>query len=744
MTRTRTAGVSPASSFLASGHTPNPQGRRDACGTGLAFCLLPALSCLIIMFCCGVAAAETPFGWRVGPTAWSFNRFSFFEAVDKTAALGMGCIEAYEGQRVRSDSEVPFDANLSDEVIQQIRAKLNEAKVQLVSIYLQTIPADEAGCRRAFEFAKKLGVGVIVSEPPPESLDAIEKCCNEFAISLAIHNHPEGKSQYWNPEAVVKACKGRGPRIGACGDTGHWLRSGLKPVDCVRLLGDRLLTVHLKDLDKAAQDAHDVPWGQGVGELAPVLQAIEELRLRPALFGIEYEADWENNTAQIDACGKWFQQTAAGLAAAAGAEAPLFAGWASIDITPPKPVALVGQLSKRISTGVLDPLTATALAIETRGPDGRREQAILLSYDLCGSYKTVTDRVRGALAARLPDFDAEKLVVNGTHTHTAPGVDDSIFRGLYDVSNDPGVMTASEYGAFFIEKAAGVAAEAWQNRAPASMNWALASAAIGINRRARYFDGTAKMYGDTRRDDFKGYEGTTDPGVQMLFFWGPDQALTGMVVNIACPTQETEGLCQVSADFWHDARQEIRRRHGENLFILPQVAAAGDNSPHCMFRKDAENVMLQRKGISRRQEIARRIANAVDDALPTAKTDAKSAICLRHDVVALDLPEMGGPRTPFYETDSVHPMQFHVLRMGDVAMATNPFELFLDYGLRIQARSKPMLTFLVQLSESNGGYLPTAEAITGGGYSADNFIVSPEGGQLLVDKTVSRVNFLWP
>ncbi len=690
------------------------------------------------------ADAQTPFGWRVGPAAWSFNRFNFFEAVDKTAALGMDCIEAFEGQRVWPDAEVLFDANLTDESIQQIRAKLEAAKVRLVSIYLHNIPAGETDCRRVFEFAQRLGVEFLVSEPPPEALDQIEKCCNEFSISLAIHNHPEGSSRYWNPEAVLRACEGRGARIGACGDTGHWLRSGVRPADAVRLLDRRLLALHLKDLDKAAPDARDVPWGQGAGEIGTVLEVLGELRLKPLLFGIEYESDPENNAPQVAACGKWFQETSAALAAKVTREDPLFAGWASMDITPPKPVALVGQLHKRISTGVLDPLTVTALALETRGPDGETEQAILVSCDLVGVCGGTVDRLREAVAGRLPGFDPRKLVVNATHTHTAPGLEDSRYKGLYDVSNDPGVMTASEYGAFFVERTANAVAAAWENRAPASMNWALGSAALGINRRAQYSDGAALMYGDTRRGDFKSFEGSTDPGVELLFFWRPDQTLAGMVINIACPSQETEGLSQVSADFWHDVRQEISRRHGEGLFILPQCAAAGDVSPHPMFRKAAEEIMLRRRGLSRRQELARRIADAVDAVLPAAVADAKAAICLRHDVIALDLPEVEPARLPFYEADSVHPMRFHVLRIGDVGMATNPFELFLDYGFRIQARSKPVLTFLVQLCDSSSGYLPTAEAISGGGYSADHFVVGPEGGQLLVDETVARLNFFWP
>lgn len=693
----------------------------------------------------GAAAAQTPFGWRVAPTAWTFREFTFFEAVDKTASLGMSYIEAFQGQRIRSDSEDKMDATLSDEAIQQIRAKLDEAKVKLTSIYIHSIPGDEAACRPIFEFARKLGVEFIVSEPEPEALDVIEKCCNEFGINLAIHNHAEGKSKYWNPEYVREVCEGRGPRVGVCGDTGHWIRSGLKPADCARILGKRLLAVHLKDLNKFGQDATDVPWGQGVGELDVFLQTLRELHVNPALFGIEYESNWDNNMPQADACNKWFQETVGAMAAVANREDPLFIGWASASITPEKPASLAGQHGRRISTQVLDPVTATALALETRGPNGETEQAVLLSVDLVMVPKMIVDRIREAVAARVPELNADKICVNATHTHTAPVLIDGTFNKAYGVSDMPEVTQFEEYQQFFVQQTSNAIVEAWQKREPAGMSWALGSAATGICRRARYADGTALMYGDTTRADFLGLEGGTDPGVELLFFWRPDQSLSGVLINIACPSQEVEHLSEISADFWHDVRLELRKRHDPNLFILPQCSSAGDVSPHPMFRKAAEEAMLKRSGLARRQELARRIANAVDDTLATANQDVKTALVLRHELVDLDLPEMDPPRTPFYETDSVHPIRYHVLRIGDVAMASNPFELFLDYGVRIKARStKPILTFLVQIADGQSGYLPTPEAIAGGHYSADKFIVSPEGAQLYVDETVARISDLWP
>lgn len=706
------------------------------------------VACMALVALCtaftATTSADTPFGWRVGPTAWSFKEFTFFEAVDKTAALGMSCIEAFEGQAVMPESDAKITADLSDDLHARIRAKLEEAKVTLTSVYIHDIPGEEAGCRRAFEFAKKLGAAIIVSEPAPEALDMVERCCEEYAISVAIHNHPEGSSRYWHPDEVMRVCEGRGPRIGACGDTGHWIRSGLSPVEMFRILGKRLLTVHLKDLDAPARDAHDVPWGQGCGELESALRVLVELGITPALFGVEYEADWENNLPQIEACGKWFAETVNKLAAAAKREDPLFVGWSSADITPPHPVALVGQYHTRVSQGALDPLTLTALALETRGPDGKNEQAVLISCDLCFVEIPVIERLREALRSRISDFDPRKLVVSATHTHDGPSLDDSTFEGVYDTSGAPDVMTASEYGAFFIDKAAGAAAEAWEKRAPAGMSWALGHAVVGINRRVQYFDGTTVMYGDTSRADFMGFEGSADPGLPLLFFWTPEKTLTGVVVNLPCPSQETESLMQASADFWHETREELRRRLGNDLFILPQCAAAGDISPHRTFRKAAEEAMLQRKGISRRQEIALRIADGVEEVLPGAEADIKYALPLRHRILDLDLPEKDPPTPPFVKTDPVHPAEFHALRIGDIAMATFPFEYYLDYGLRIQARTRAILTFTVQLANGQSGYLPTEEAVKGGGYSAENYLVTPAGGQIIVNETVAALNAMWP
>ena len=254
-------------------------------------------------------------GWRVGPAAWSFRRFTFFEAVEKTAALGLRHIEAFEGQRVSQDGDAKMGAGLPAEVITKIRAKLDSAKVKLTSIYINTLPGDEVACRKAFEFCRGLGVETIVSEPAPESLDLIERLCDEYKINVALHNHPKGRSRYWHPQEVLKACQGRSARLGACADVGHWQRSGIQLVEGVRLLGARLLALHVKDLNELGPNGHDVPWGTGRGDVAALLREVHRLGVRPTLFAVEYEYDWDNNGPDIARCVEFFNRTVAEIEA---------------------------------------------------------------------------------------------------------------------------------------------------------------------------------------------------------------------------------------------------------------------------------------------------------------------------------------------------------------------------------------------------------------------------------------------
>jgi len=423
-------------------------------------------------------------------------------------------------------------------------------------------------------------------------------------------------------------------------------------------------------------------------------------------------------------------------------------GWAATDITPPKPVPLVGFFSKRISSGVRDPLTATVLALESVGPGGQlAEQAIMVSCDLIMIRKSTQDRLKKTIKDRLPDFDSDKLFLNATHTHQGPLQETGVFGANLETTPEEqaqGVMTGDEYGRFLVERLAEAVVKAWEGRKPGGVSWALDQAVVGFNRRFVYFDGTAKMLTPVNTPEFDCVEGVEDHGLLLLCFWDTEQKLTGLVINVACPAQAEQGGTLISADFWHDVREEIAARHSNDVFVFPQCGAGGDIYTQARFRHRAEAAMAERKGISWRREIGRRIVDGVDRALPWARAAIDTNPVFKHTVARVDIPVKDPPSPPFYVCDPVTPAEFHALRLGDAAVVTNPFELFVDYGIRIQARSEAVLTFVVQLSCQHSGYLPTARAVRGGGYSAERYVVGPEGGRVFVDECVAQINALWP
>jgi sugar phosphate isomerase/epimerase len=242
------------------------------------------------------------------------------EAIDRTAAAGGKVIEFETSQPFSADKPgVNFDYNASDDMIAQVLAHLKEKGVRAVNYGVVPIPADEAGARKIFEFAKKMGLYGITTESVG-SIDTIEKLVKEYDIHVGFHDHPKQPNnpgyQMWDPNYILSVIKGRDPRIGATADIGHWVRSGLNPVDCLKILSGHIQNVHMKDLNEKSPDAHDVPWGQGVSNVPAVLDELKRQNFTGNL-DVEYEYNWDNNVTDAAQCMAFVRGYEVGKSAAA-------------------------------------------------------------------------------------------------------------------------------------------------------------------------------------------------------------------------------------------------------------------------------------------------------------------------------------------------------------------------------------------------------------------------------------------
>lgn len=447
-------------------------------------------------------------------------------------------------------------------------------------------------------------------------------------------------------------------------------------------------------------------------------------------------------------------------------------GAATGDITPDKPVALDGQFKTRISKGIDSPLTASAVAIEGLAEGQKTDQVIFVSVDMIWIQPAILKLLRERLAASLPDFDGSKLILTATHTHTAPVGQE----GWYQIPTN-GVMQPAEFKTFLLERLEQVITRAWTNRQPGGVSWGLGSAAIGHNRRPVYADGTAQMYGPTAVPEFRGIENGADPGLETLFFWNGRQDLLAAGINVACPSQVKEHASTLSADFWHDVREQLYSGLSSNLCILGWPGAAGDISPHRVYYKAAEARMLKLRGVSLTQEIGRRISREVIDLHSVSRADIRTNLLFGHSVQTLTLPtrkvteaeaanaereiaelkqknskslKIGWHEATLkrYRNQDQNPtfnVEIHVVRIGDVALTTSPFELYQDFATQIKARSKAEQTLVLELTGGAAQYLPTTQAVAGGGYGAiaQSNTGGPEAGQMLVDRTVEMIDLLW-
>jgi hypothetical protein len=452
-------------------------------------------------------------------------------------------------------------------------------------------------------------------------------------------------------------------------------------------------------------------------------------------------------------------------------------GAASVDITPDQPVALDGQRNVRISKKPLTPISATALVVES--PDGvangGKDHLVLVSCDLVAIRQGITQQVRDKVVKKSPaGLNPKKIILCATHTHTAPVT----VEGRYALPEE-GIMQPAAYAEWMTERIAAAVVDAWLKRKPGKLAWGQSQAVIARNRRPFYANGTAVMYGNPNSAEFRGIEGYEDHSVDVLYFWDATDKLIATAINVPCPAQEVGGMTSIHADFWHPVRSKLKEKHGSQLCILGLTGAGGDVTPRLAYGRAADERMRKLRGnVSTLDILAGRIVAAWEEALQGAHHDVRTDSIIRHTVQDIELPyrqitileraaamteaasfkddpkqrwnylwnqrvvdrfeaQKSGKLEPFV-------MELHAVRIGDIAIATNEFELYTDYGVQMKARSPSIQTFIIQLTGS-AGYLPTERAKSHGGYGAviQSGPIGPEGGQALVERTVDSLKALW-
>ncbi len=484
-------------------------------------------------------------------------------------------------------------------------------------------------------------------------------------------------------------------------------------------------------------------------------------------------------------------------------------GWCEESITPDKKISLVGQFYERISQSVETPITVTAFAIESKG-----EQMVICSCDLTGINPGLQTRVREKLEGKV-DLDLNKIMIHATHTHTSHTYsaykapermttlealakfvpDDMLYKPLVTV--DDTIMTPQEALEFISDRIALAIEKAWNNRADAMYACGFGRAAVGMCRRVCYDDGSALMWGDTNSPNFTHLEAGNDNGIEMLFTFDTNKKPTGVILNVACPSQVMEHRSVISSDYWGKTRQYLREKFGEDFYVCGLCSPAGDQCPRDLVRWQNGETPVDDPNISRpnyierrsdgsmfdvqgTKRIGKRIAHEVFDAfeeitdyvtdaefkhvtetisLPLRRVTLEEAAAAKKAIEAFIEKNQGQP-FDYKDTAAMHvyggalarfenqqnidmfDVEVHFVRLGDIAFATSPFELFLDFGNQIRARSLAKQTFLIQLCCLSCGYLPTEAAEKGGHYSAyvSSGQTGHEGGDLLVRRTLTVIN----
>lgn len=253
-----------------------------------------AMPTIIVGHFPGRGRGSGPSSWNAAASLAGFGQVTFFEALEKQETLFVSNVEGTSTQRVSSEIQKNLDYNLTPDEVTLVKNKLAMAHERMVAYDVPTIGSDEAEIRKLFEFARSLNVLTIVSDPAPDALPAIDKVANEFNINVAIRNGSKKETPaYADPRDLLKAVANLSKRVGVCVDTANWMEEGIKPVEGLKILRDKVIAVQLLDRTTLGKGGHNVTLGRGAADITEFLGSLYRMGIQPSFLAVEYTGSGE-------------------------------------------------------------------------------------------------------------------------------------------------------------------------------------------------------------------------------------------------------------------------------------------------------------------------------------------------------------------------------------------------------------------------------------------------------------------
>src|SRR5215471_9065720 len=228
--------------------------------------------------------ADPWLGLKVGVATYSLRDLPIEEAIKGVKRVGLKYISI---KNVKNH----IDLSHAPEERKQRAAMFREAGLIPLSVGNVSMRSGEAEIRKAFEYARDIGVPTIVCAPSLEAIPLLDKMVKEFDIRLAIHNHgPEDKGFFPSPFDVMRAVEKFDKRIGLCIDVGHTARAGVDPTDSILKCQERLYDLHMKDISALGDKNTPIEGGRGILDSKSILAALLKIKYQ-GLVGFEYEKD---------------------------------------------------------------------------------------------------------------------------------------------------------------------------------------------------------------------------------------------------------------------------------------------------------------------------------------------------------------------------------------------------------------------------------------------------------------------